>query len=73
VVWSFCVFHKVYFEGFAAEAPYAVVLVELDEGVRVYSNLIDMPLEAIRIGMRVHAVFDRVTDAVTLPKFAADR
>jgi uncharacterized OB-fold protein len=73
VVWSFCVFHKVYFEGFAAEAPYAVVLVELDEGVRVYSNLVDVPREKVRIGMRVRAVYEKVADAVTLVKFAEDK
>jgi len=33
--------------------PYAVVLVELDEGPRLMSNLIGMPADQVRIGMRV--------------------
>jgi uncharacterized protein len=37
-----------------AEA-YPVVLVDLDEGVRVMSTVIDAPLEAIAIGLRVMA------------------
>lgn len=71
-VWSWCVFHKAYFEGFANEMPYAVALVKLDEGPRVYSNLVGIALPGIYIGLRVRAVFERATDAVTLVKFAMD-
>lgn len=69
-VWSWCVFHRAYFEGFKPEIPYAVVLVQLDEGPKLYSNLMGVPKERIRIGMRVKAVFERVTDEATLVKFA---
>ena len=72
-VWSWCIFHRQYFKGFETEIPYAVVLVELDEGLRLYSNLIDVPHDRIRIGMRVHAAFERVTDDVTLVKFREDK
>ncbi len=71
-VWSWCVFHRAYFKGFEPELPYAVVLVQLDEGIRLYSNLVDVPRDRIRIGMRVRAVFDAVTDDVTLVKFQED-
>ena len=53
--------------------PYAVALVELDEGVKIYSNLVGVPREEIRIGMRVRAVFEQVTDEVTLVKFEEDK
>jgi uncharacterized protein len=65
-VWSWGTFHKAYFPGFAAEIPYTVVIVALEEGPRVYSSLIGA---APRIGMPVEAVFEDVTDAVTLVKF----
>lgn len=68
-VWSWCVFHRPYFKGFEAELPYNVVLVELDEGPRLYANLVGVPNQAIRIGMKVRARFEDVTDAVTLVKF----
>ena len=71
-VWSWCVFHRVYFKGFADEIPYSVVLVELDEGVKLYSNLIGVAKERIRIGMRVRALFEPATDEVTLVKFEED-
>jgi uncharacterized OB-fold protein len=44
--------------------------VRLDEGVRLFSNLVGVPRERIRTGMRVRASFDPVTPAVTLVKFA---
>lgn len=69
VVESFCTFHKAYWPGFAAEVPYDVVQVRLDEGVRLFSNLVGVPHDAIRPGLRVQAVFDAVTPEVTLVKF----
>jgi uncharacterized OB-fold protein len=66
---SFCVFHKGYFPGFEAELPYNVVVVALDEGVKLFSNLVGTANEAIEIGMAVEAVFEPATDAVKLVKF----
>jgi hypothetical protein len=68
-VFSFAVMHQVYHPGFADDVPYAVVVVELEEGARLISNLVDCPLDAITIGMPVEVVFDDVTPEVTLPKF----
>jgi hypothetical protein len=68
-VFTWTVFHKVYHPAFSADAPYAVVAVELEEGPRITSNLVDCPLEDIRIGMPVEVVFDDVTGEITLPKF----
>jgi len=70
IVFSFTIMHQVYHPGFAAEVPYAVVLVQLDEGPRITSNLVGVSPRNIRIGMPVTAVFEEVSDEVTLPKFA---
>ena len=69
-VWSHCTFHRAYFKGFEPDMPYTVVLVKLDEGPFLYSNLAGVRREDVRIGMRVHAVYDAITDDVTLVKFA---
>jgi hypothetical protein len=68
-VYSFNVMHQVYHPGFAAEVPYAVVLVQLDEGPRLISNLVGLAPDAIRIGMPVRVVFEYVSPEITLPKF----
>ncbi len=68
-VWTKTIFHQVYFPGFRDEVPYNVVMIALDEGPRLYSNVVGTPNDEIRIGDRVEAVFDDVTSEVTLLKF----
>lgn len=68
-IWSFGIFHKSYFPSFAEEIPYNVVVVELEEGPRVYSNIVGVPQEEIKMDMPVIAYFDAVTEDVTLVKF----
>lgn len=72
-VFSYSIMHQVYHPGFAKEAPYAVILVQLKEGPRITSNLVGVPVNEVRIGMPVKAVFEKLSDEVTLPKFAPDR
>ncbi len=68
-VYSWVVFHQVYHPAFADDAPYAVAVVELEEGARLVSNLVNCKAEDIEIGMPVEVVFDDVTEEITLPKF----
>lgn len=50
-------------------APYSVVLVELEEGVRLVSNPDGIEPDELEIGMPVEIVFGDVDDALTLFKF----
>jgi uncharacterized OB-fold protein len=68
-VFSYVVFHQVYHAAFKGDVPYNVALVALDEGPFMFSNIVGIPDEAIRCDMPVTVVFDRVTDAITLPRF----
>ncbi len=68
LVYSFTVCHRPA-PGFENDVPYNIALVELDEGVRLMSTIVDCPLEDLRIGMAVEVVFDDVTAEVTLPRF----
>ena len=61
--------HRAYWDGFKGELPYRVCLVRLEEGPVVVSNLLDRT-ENLRMGAPVKVVFEAVTDAVTLPRFA---
>ena len=51
------------------EYPYVVVLVELEEGVRLVSNIIDIDPPDVAIGMPVEVAFTKVDDELTLPLF----
>ena len=55
--------------GFRDSLPYVMAYVELEEGVRLLTNIVDCPPEQVKIGMPVEVAFDDVTAEVTLPKF----
>jgi uncharacterized OB-fold protein len=55
--------------GFEQDIPYAAVVVEMDEGVRVLSQVADCPPDELTMDMPVEVTFEAVTPEVTLPKF----
>ena len=68
-VWSFTVIHPPTLPAFADRTPYAAVVVRLDEGVFLVSNLVDCPIDEIAIGTRVDLAITRVDDDLALPLF----
>ena len=68
-VWSWVVFHQRYFAAFEPDLPYNVAYVELEEGPRLMTNLVECDDAAMRCDMPVEVVFDDVTPEVSLPKF----
>ena len=54
---------------FQNAVPYAPVVVEMEEGVRILSRVTDCPPDALEVGMPVAVAFDDVTQEVTLPTF----
>ncbi|HVN63862.1 MAG TPA: Zn-ribbon domain-containing OB-fold protein [Candidatus Binataceae bacterium] len=68
-IYSFNIMHQVYHPGFAGEVPYAVVVVKLEEGCKMVSNLIGVAPDRIKCGMPVEVVFEKLTDEVSIPKF----
>lgn len=81
-VWSFVVPHPPLLPPFSELAPYNVVLVALEEDptVRLVGNLVPeagAPIDAldpagIEIGARVRAVFERLDDEISLPRWVLD-
>jgi len=53
----------------AGQTPYVIAVVELDEGVRMTTNIVGCDLESVHVGMKVVASYDDVTPDVTLVKF----
>jgi uncharacterized OB-fold protein len=78
-VWSYVVAHPPLLPAYAAEAPYNVVVVALDEDptLRMVGNLVtgpDAPLGAvdpstITIGEPVRVVFDSPVDGIAMPRW----
>ncbi len=68
-VYSYVISHQAVHPALDGLTPHAVVLVELEEGVLLTSNLVDCPPAEIEIGMSVAVVFERASEEITLPKF----
>jgi uncharacterized protein len=72
-VFSYIVFHQAYHPAFKADLPYNVAMVQLEEGPRMYSNIVGVSHDAVKIGDAVQAVFDAVTPEITIPRFRLAR
>ena len=71
-VYSFSEVHRG--EGAYREAGrFVLALVDLDEGPRMLTNIVDMPAATIAIGQRVRVVFHDAGDEAALPRFAPIR
>lgn len=68
-VYAYTISHRPLHEEFKADLPYVVALVDLDEGVRIMTWIVDCKHEDLRIGMRVQVCFERITDDITLHRF----
>ncbi|MDE2200558.1 MAG: Zn-ribbon domain-containing OB-fold protein [Rhodospirillales bacterium] len=55
--------------------PYAIAVVELAEGPRMMSNIVDCPQtpEALVLDMQLEPVFERIDDEITLALFRPAR
>ena len=68
-VWSFTVTSQNRTRGFAEEVPYVVALVELDEGVKMFTNIIECDPGDVRTGMPVEVTFVWATEQISIPYF----
>ena len=66
---SWTVVHKAWFPAFAADVPYNVVQVELDEGPRLTSCLTGLAGQTPVVGMRVEIDYGDEREGITLPRF----
>jgi uncharacterized OB-fold protein len=68
-VYSYVVTHQAVHPALTDLVPHAVVLVALEEGPLLTSNLVDCPPDEIAVDMAVVVTFEAVSESVTLPKF----
>jgi uncharacterized OB-fold protein len=66
-VFSKVVYHRAFHPAYRGDVPYNVVIVQLEEGPRMFSNVVDH--NDFEVGDPVEVVFDHVTDEVTVPRF----
>ncbi|MGD0917823.1 MAG: Zn-ribbon domain-containing OB-fold protein [Thermodesulfobacteriota bacterium] len=56
-------------ERFAEDLPFVLALVDLEEGIRMMTNIVECKPDEVSIGMDVKVTFRDVTDEFSLPMF----
>ena len=67
-IYTYVVSHAAFHPFFQERLPYVIATIELDEGVRVLSDL-DEPPDEVRMGARVEVFVEELDDDITLPRF----
>ena len=67
-LYSYGIMHQK-FPGFEDDVPYNFAVVELEEGPRIVSNIVDVANEELRVDMPLRAVFDDVAEDSTVIRF----
>jgi uncharacterized OB-fold protein len=70
-LYSFEIAYRSLSPAFKVKAPYILAMVELEEGPRLMSNLINIEPDprVITCDMPVEVVFEKLTDEMTIPLF----
>ena len=72
-VYSFTVIRQNMVRPFRDLLPYVVALVDLEEGPRLMTNIVDCEPDDVAVGAPVRVRFDEVTEGVRLPFFVLAR
>lgn len=74
-IYTFAVYHTSFHPGFKEELPYVTAVVELAEGPRMMSNIVECPPEKVFCGMPVKVTWRDAEDQFSIPLFrpAEDR
>lgn len=69
IVYSYTIIRQNKSPEFHDDVPYNVALIQLEEGPRMLSNVIDIAPGDLRVDLPVIVVFDPVSDEISLPRF----
>ncbi len=69
LIYSYTIIHQNKSPEFVNDTPYNVAIIQLEEGPRLMSNIVEAAPEALRVDLPVTVVFDPVSDAISLPRF----
>jgi hypothetical protein len=68
-VWTFTVIERNRMDGFKDLVPYIVALVEVPQGLKILSNVINCNPDDVEIGMPVRLTFVDAEDGLRMPMF----
>ena len=68
-VYTFTIIHFHPNPNFKKDVPYVVAIVQLEEGIRIMSNVIGIEPNKVSIGMKVKVEFEDISETVALYRF----
>jgi uncharacterized OB-fold protein len=69
-IYSYTIMHAKRAAGpYADVVPYVIAVVELDEGPRLMTNIVDTDPESLMVGQKVRVVFHPTENGTALPRF----
>lgn len=68
-IYAFSITYEGVEAAFRDDLPIVLAWVDLPEGIRMQTNIVDCDPESVAIGQQVEIVFKKVTDEITLPYF----
>ncbi|HZU69630.1 MAG TPA: Zn-ribbon domain-containing OB-fold protein [Ktedonobacteraceae bacterium] len=69
VVYSYTIIRQNKSPEFVNDTPYNLAIIQLEEGPRMLSNIVDIDLADLRVDLPVTVVFDPVSETMSLPRF----
>ena len=66
---SFTVVYRPVTKAFAADVPYVLGLIRLDEGPQLMSNIVECEPERVTISMAATVTFEDWSEDISIPKF----
>jgi uncharacterized OB-fold protein len=66
-IFTWTVTHQPLHPAFAHDVPYATVVTELEEGIRLVSGTRDLPLTTLRLDLPVQVILEDASDDLKLP------
>ena len=68
-IYSYTVAHRAFHPAWKAHVPYVIATIELEEGVRMVCDLLEVDPERVAIGQRVEVAFAELPGQGWMPRF----
>lgn len=69
-LYTWSVVHRNDLPPFGDRVPYVAAVVELEEGPRMITNVVESGFDSLEVGMALRVAYQPISDDVTIPVFA---
>ncbi len=69
VIYSYTVAHRAFHPAWKDDVPYVLATIELEEGVRMLTDLIGIDPNTVKIGQQVEVYFEELPGQGMMPRF----